>query len=123
MDLSDFQITVEPLEEKVTHVDPATGENVEANEMRITWQHNTLSVSTLNFYLRENHPDWNDKLNMRERQILNTWMEELGYDKNYFHIKDKTIEETGKVKQQEQVDNWLQPNNTNVVAATEVEEI
>ncbi len=123
MDLSDFTITVVPLEGKVMHADPSTGETVEANEMLIKWKHNSLDVSELDFCLRENHVNWQDKLNMREQQILNTWMEELGYDKNYYIVQDKKIIELNKIESQEQVENWLQPNGTKVVDPVDLEQL
>jgi|TARA_R100001463_G_scaffold29862_1_gene67958 hypothetical protein len=123
MDLSDFEITIEPLDEKVTHANPSTGETEEAVEMKITWKHNTLDVSELNFYLRENHVNWNDKLNMREQEILNIWMEELGYDKQYYKISGKIITENGKIEDDSQVENWLKPNGIQSVEPTDVGEI
>lgn len=123
MDLSNFKITVQPLEQKVKHVNWNTGEIVESNEMKIMWKHLTLDVSEFDFYLRENHPNWSETLNIREQEILHIWMKELGYDELYFKVNGKTIEEKGKVKKQEQIDNWLQPNATTQLPAADVEEI
>jgi len=123
MDLSNFKITVQPLEQKVKHVNRNTGEIVESNEMKIMWKHLTLDVSEFDFYLRENHPNWSETLSIREQEILHIWMKELGYDELYFEVNNKTIEEKGKVKLQEQIDNWLQPNATTQLPAADVEEI
>ena len=123
MDLSNFKITVHPLEQKVKHVNRNTGEIVESNEMKIVWKHLTLDVSEFDFYLRENHPNWSETLSVREQEILHIWMKELGYDELYFEVNNKTIEEKGKVKLQEQIDNWLQPNATTQLPAADVEEI
>jgi len=123
MDLSNFKITVHPLEQKVKHVNRNTGEIVESNEMKIVWKHLTLDVSEFDFYLRENHPNWSETLSIREQEILHIWMKELGYDELYFEVNNKTIEEKGKVKFQEQIDNWLQPNATTQLPAADVEEI
>ena len=123
MDISDFEIVVTALEEKVLHADPSTGEPTEANEMKITWKHNTLNVSEQSFYLREDPVAWQDKLNMREQDILNMWLEELGYDKKYYRVQDKKIVAIGKIEDDTQVQNWLKPNGMQIIEPKNAETI
>lgn len=149
MDLSDFEITTESLEQKVVYFVEAVEEvlyteedelpegveigdvkipyveayTAEANEMKITWKHNTLDVLERSLYLRENHVFWSDKVNNREREVLDEWMEELGYDKRYYRVHNKTIKEKGVIESEDQVNNWLQPNGTQVVEPIDVEQL
>lgn len=123
MDLSEFTKKIEVLPEKVKHTDDDTGEDKESNEVCVTWKHNYLPVSELKFFLRENHEEFESKMDSREQEILEIWMKELKYDSQYFVVEDKTIKEKGKVEHQDQIDNWLKPNSTLVLKPTEVEEI
>lgn len=149
MDLSDFEITTESLEQKVVYFVEAVEEvlyteedelpedvevgdvkipyveayTAEANEMKITWRHNTLDVLERNLYLRENHAFWGDKVNNREREVLDEWMQELGYDKRYYRVHNKTIKEKGAIESEDQVNNWLQPNGTQVIEPIDVEQL
>ena len=123
MDLSEFTKKIEVLPEKVRYVDEDTGEDKEGNEICITWKHNYLPVSELKFYLRENHDEFEHKINAREQEILEIWMKELKYDSQYFVVEDKKIKEVGKIEDDNQIQNWLHPNSQTVVPITEAEEI
>ena len=123
MDLSEFTKKIEVLPDKVRHTDDDTGEDKEANEVCITWKHNYLPVSELKFYLRENHEEFENKMNSREQEILEIWMKELKYDSRYFVVEDKKIKEVGKIEDDNQIQNWLHPNSQTVVPITEAEEI
>ena len=121
MDLSDFTKKIEVLPEKVKHTDDDTGEDKEANEVCVTWKHNSLSVSELTFYLRENHEEFENKVNAREQEILNIWMQELGYDSKYYIIENKAIAEKGLVTDQGQIDTWKKPNPETHVPAEDTD--
>tara|TARA_B100000212_G_C27139292_1_gene432625 strand:- start:154 stop:525 length:372 start_codon:yes stop_codon:yes gene_type:complete len=123
MDLSEYTKKIEVLPDKVRHTDDDTGEDKEANEVCITWKHNYLPVSELKFYLRENHEEFENKVQAREQEILEIWMKELKYDSRYFIVEDKKIKEKGKVEHQHQVETWLKPNSELSLEPTEVEEI
>lgn len=123
MDLSEYTKKIEVLPDKVRHTDEDTGEDKEANEVCITWRHDYLPVSELKFYLRENHEEFENKVQAREQEILEIWMKELKYDSRYFIVEDKKIKEKGKVEHQHQVENWLKPNSELSLEPTEVEEI
>lgn len=121
MDLSDFTKKIEVLPEKVKHTDDDTGEDKEANEVCVTWKHNSLSVSELTFYLRENHEEFENKVNAREQEILKIWMQELGYDSKYYIIENKAIAEKGLVTDQGQIDTWKKPNPETHVPAEDTD--
>tara|TARA_A100001011_G_scaffold381603_1_gene450356 strand:- start:1809 stop:2180 length:372 start_codon:yes stop_codon:yes gene_type:complete len=121
MDLSDFTKKIEILPEKVKHTDDDTGEDKESNEVCVTWKHNSLSVSELTFYLRENHEEFENKVNAREQEILKIWMQELGYDSKYYIIENKAIAEKGLVTDQGQIDTWKKPNPETHVPAEDTE--
>ena len=70
MDLSEFTKKIEVLPEKVRYVDEDTGEDKEGNEICIIWKHNYLPVSELKYYVRENHDNFESKINAREQEIL-----------------------------------------------------
>ena len=123
MDLSEFTKKIEVLPDKVRHTDDDTAEDKEANEVCITWKHNYLPVSELKFYLRENHEEFENKMNAREQEILEIWMKELKYDSKYFIVEDKKIKENGRVEHQSQIDNWLKPNSDRVLKPTEADEL
>ena len=123
MDLSEYTKKIEVLPDKVRHTDDDTGEDKEANEVCITWKHDYLPVSELKFYLRENHEEFENKVQAREQEILEIWMKELKYDSRYFIVEDKKIKEKGKVEHQHQVETWLKPNSELSLEPTEVEEI
>ena len=123
MDLSEYTKKIEVLPDKVRHTDDDTGEDKEANEVCITWRHDYLPVSELKFYLRENHEEFENKVQAREQEILEIWMKELKYDSRYFIVEDKKIKEKGKVEHQHQVETWLKPNSELSLEPTEVEEI
>lgn len=110
MDLSDFTKTLNFLPDLVRYTDDDTGEEKTAREVELTWKHNSLSVSELKFYLREGHEGWDDKIRMREQEILETWMKELKYDSMYYEVVDKKIKVIGQVETQDQIDEWLKPN-------------
>ena len=121
MDLSDFTKTLNTMPSQVRYYDKASGEDKTANEIEITWKHNNLSVSELKFYLREGHEVWEDMVRTREEEILNTWMQELGYDPKYFVVIDKTIKEIGEITDQGQIDTWKKPNPETHVPAEDTE--
>ena len=123
MDLSEFTKKIEVLPEKVRYVDEDTGEDKEGNEICITWKHNYLPVSELKYYVRENHDNFESKINAREQEILEIWMKELKYDSKYFIVEDKKIIELNKITDEKQIQNWLHPNSQTVVPITEAEEI
>ena len=123
MDLSEFTKKIEVLPEKVRYVDEDTGEDKEGNEICITWKHNYLPVSELKYYVRENHDNFESKINAREQEILDIWMKELKYNSKYFIVEDKKIKELGKIEDDNQIQNWLHPNSQTVVPITEAEEI
>ena len=89
MDLSEFTKKIEVLPEKVRYTDEVTGEDKEGNEICITWKHNYLPVSELQYYVRENHDNFESKINAREQEILEIWMKELKYDSKYYRVKTK----------------------------------
>lgn len=121
MDLSDFTKTLKTMPDQVRYYDNASGEDKTANEIEITWKHNSLSVSELKFYLREGHEAWGDIVRAREEEILNTWMQELGYDPKYFMVEDKTIKEIGEITDQGQIDTWKKPNPETHVPAEDTD--
>ena len=123
MDLSEFTKKIEVLPEKVRYTDEVTGEDKEGNEICITWKHNYLPVSELQYYVRENHDNFESKINAREQEILEIWMKELKYNSKYFIVEDKKIKELGKIEDDNQIQNWLHPNSQTVVPITEAEEI
>ena len=123
MDLSEFTKKIEVLPEKVRYVDEDTGEDKEGNEICITWKHNYLPVSELKYYVRENHDNFESKINAREQEILEIWMKELKYNSKYFIVEDKKIKELGKIEDDNQIQNWLHPNSQTVVPITKAEEI
>ena len=110
MDLSEFTKKIEVLPEKVRYTDEVTGEDKEGNEICITWKHNYLPVSELQYYVRENHDNFESKINAREQEILEIWMKELKYDSKYYRVEDKIIKEIGEVTDQGQIETWKKPN-------------
>tara|TARA_B100000282_G_C31454014_1_gene363738 strand:+ start:53 stop:424 length:372 start_codon:yes stop_codon:yes gene_type:complete len=121
MDLSEFTKKIEVLPDKVRHTDDDTAEDKEANEVCITWKHNYLPVSELKFYLRENHEEFENKMNAREQEILEIWMKELKYDSKYYRVEDKTIKEIGEVTDQNQIETWKKPNPETHVPAEDTD--
>tara|TARA_B100001559_G_C15981726_1_gene385856 strand:- start:126 stop:497 length:372 start_codon:yes stop_codon:yes gene_type:complete len=121
MDLSEFTKKIEVLPEKVKYTDDVTGEDKEGNEVCITWKHNYLPVSELKFFLRENHEEFENKINVREQEILEIWMKELKYDSKYYRVEDKTIKETGEITDQEQINTWKKPNPETHVPAEDTD--
>ena len=121
MDLSEFTKKIEVLPEKVKYTDDVTGEDKEGNEVCITWKHNYLPVSELKFFLRENHEEFENKINVREQEILEIWMKELKYDSKYYRVEDKTIKELGEVTDQGQIDTWKKPNPETHVPAEDTD--
>jgi hypothetical protein len=123
MDLSEFDKTLNYLPEKVKHFDEEAKEDKLANEVEITWKHKYLPISELKYHIREGHELWDEMVAAREQEILEIWMKELKYDSVYFKVIDKKIIEKGKVDKEAHIQDWLKPNETNVLDPTEVEEI
>ena len=121
MDLSEFTKKIEVLPEKVRYVDEDTGEDKEGNEICITWKHNYLPVSELQYYVRENHDNFESKINAREQEILEIWMKELKYDSKYYRVEDKIIKEIGEVTDQGQIETWKKPNPETHVPAEDTD--
>ena len=121
MDLSEFTKKIEVLPEKVRYVDEDTGEDKEGNEICITWKHNYLPVSELKYYVRENHDNFESKINAREQEILEIWMKELKYDSKYYRVEDKIIKEIGEVTDQGQIETWKKPNPETHVPAEDTD--
>ena len=121
MDLSEFTKKIEVLPEKVRYTDEVTGEDKEGNEICITWKHNYLPVSELQYYVRENHDNFESKINAREQEILEIWMKELKYDSKYYRVEDKIIKEIGKVTDQGQIETWKKPNPETHVPAEDTD--
>ena len=121
MDLSEFTKKIEVLPEKVRYVDEVTGEDKEGNEICITWKHNYLPVSELQYYVRENHDNFESKINAREQEILEIWMKELKYDSKYYRVEDKIIKEIGEVTDQGQIETWKKPNPETHVPAEDTD--
>ena len=89
MDLSNFTKTLNIMPEQVRYYDEVSKEDKTANEIEIIWKHNELSVSELKFYLREGHKEWDSIVAAREQEILEIWMQELGYDSTYYRVENK----------------------------------
>ena len=121
MDLSEFTKKIEVLPEKVRYTDEVTGEDKEGNEICITWKHNYLPVSELQYYVRENHDNFESKINAREQEILEIWMKELKYDSKYYRVEDKIIKERGEVTDQGQIETWKKPNPETHVPAEDTD--
>ena len=121
MDLSEFTKKIEVLPEKVRYTDEVTGEDKEGNEICITWKHNYLPVSELQYYVRENHDNFESKINAREQEILEIWMKELKYDSKYYRVEDKIIKEIGEVTDQGQIETWRKPNPETHVPAEDTD--
>jgi|TARA_A100001035_G_scaffold188094_1_gene150088 hypothetical protein len=121
MDLSEFTKKIEVLPEKVRYTDEVTGEDKEGNEICITWKHNYLPVSELQYYVRENHDNFESKINAREQEILEIWMKELKYDSKYYRVEDKIIKEIGEVTDQGQIETWKKPNPETHVPAEDTD--
>ena len=121
MDLSEFTKKIEVLPEKVRYTDEVTGEDKEGNEICITWKHNHLPVSELQYYVRENHDNFESKINAREQEILEIWMKELKYDSKYYRVEDKIIKEIGEVTDQGQIETWKKPNPETHVPAEDTD--
>ena len=84
-------------------------------------KHNYLPVSELKFYLRENHDEFEHKINAREQEILEIWMKELKYDSKYYRVEDKIIKEIGEVTDQGQIETWKKPNPETHVPAEDTD--
>jgi hypothetical protein len=121
MDLSNFTKTLNIMPEQVRYYDEVSKEDKTANEIEIIWKHNELSVSELKFYLREGHKEWDSIVAAREQEILEIWMQELGYDSTYYRVENKIIVEKGKVTDQGQIDTWKKPNPETHVPAEDTD--
>ena len=121
MDLSNFTKTLNIMPEQVRYYDEVSKEDKTANEIEIIWNHIELSVSELNFFLREGHNDCECIVAAREQEILEIWMQELGYDSTYYRVENKIIVEKGKVTDQGQIDTWKKPNPETHVPAEDTD--
>lgn len=125
VDLSDFSVSISYMDELVRYFDETDNQDKEARECEITWKHNTLDVSTLKLYLRENHEAWDSYVAGRQIEILTEWFKELGHDPLYYSLDrdTKTFNLTGAVETQEKADEWLKPNPEGKLKATKPEVI
>ena len=121
MDLSNFTKTLNVMPDQVLYYDKVSEQDKTANEIEIIWKHNELSVSELKFYLREGHKEWDSIVAAREQEILEIWMQELGYDSTYYRVENKIIVEKGKVTDQGQIDTWKKPNPETHVPAEDTD--
>tara|TARA_B100000123_G_C25694474_1_gene412384 strand:- start:56 stop:448 length:393 start_codon:yes stop_codon:yes gene_type:complete len=123
VDLSDFSVSISYMDELVRYFDETDNQDKEARECEITWKHNTLDVSTLKFYLRENHEAWDSYIAGRQIEILTEWFKELGHDPLYYSLDrdTKTFNLTGAVETKEKADEWLKPNPEGKLKATKPE--
>ena len=90
VDLSDFTISISYMDDKVKYFDETDNQDKEARECEITWTHNSLSVTPLKYYLRENHENWESDIANRQMEILTDWFKELGYDPLYYNLDRET---------------------------------
>ena len=120
VDLSDFTISISYMDDKVRYFDETDNQDKEARECEITWTHNSLSVTPLKYYLRENHENWESNIANRQMEILTDWFRELGYEPVYYNLDrdSKTWNIKGVVETQAQKDKWLKPNPSNIVPPT-----
>ena len=110
-----------------TFTEEETGEIVQpddSKEIKWTWAHKTLSVTTLSFCCRQGHEEYEEMKKSREQMVLTEWAGELGYlaPEYYVDPDTKTIVPSARVNA-EQTENWLKPNGRNTVTATTPEEI
>lgn len=125
IDLSDFTVSISYMDEMVRYFDETDNQDKEARECEITWTHNTLSVTPLKYYLRENHEYWESNIAGRQLEILTEWLTELGHDPRYYDLNrdTKIFTVIGEVKNEKQKDRWLKPNPANIVPPTAPEVI
>mgnify|MGYP001289820719 CR=1 FL=1 len=123
MDLSDFTKTTKYMPDEVVYLDKASNTTQIAKVVETTWTPSNNSLSVYTFCLRENHEDYQNKVNAEEQKIMQKWFTELGYDEDTHIIRDWIIKDKYKIEEEEQIQNWLKPNAPDVVDPTEVEEI
>ena len=125
IDLSDFTVSISYMDEMVRYFDETDNQDKEARECEVTWTHNTLSVTPLKYYLRENHRHWESNIAGRQVEILTEWLTELGYDPRYYDLNrdTKIFTVIGDVKSEKQKEKWLKPNPANMVPPTAPEVI
>lgn len=123
MDISDFTKTTKYMPDDAFYFDEETNETKTAKVVETTWSHHNEKLSNFTFCLRENHEDYQNKVNGEEQRIMEKWFAELGYNEDYYIIKDWIIKEKGKIEDQTQIQNWLKPNGAQVVEPKDAETI
>jgi len=123
MDISDFTKTTRYMPNDAFYFDEETNETKTAKVVETTWSHHNEKLSDFTFCLRENHEDYQNKVNGEEQRIMEKWFAELGYNEDIYIIKDWIIKEKYKIEDEEQIQNWLKPNGAQVVESKDAETI
>ena len=108
----------------VNTTDPDTGESITTYQVTYQYEPVNAGLSTKSFCAYKDHP-WLLNIKAKNLQKFNKeWLIELGFDPAQWKVLDDgTVEEIGKVKTQQAVDNWLKPNEVAVLSPVEVDEI
>lgn len=99
---------------------------MEIETFQVTHQYEPISavLSTKTFCSYKDHPYLHAIQAKALAKFKKEWLIELGFDPvSWLVLDDGTIEEKGKVKTRAAVENWLKPNSTSILSATEIEEI
>ena len=105
MDLSDFTKTTRYMPDEVVYLDKASNTTQIAKVVETTWTPSNNSLSVYTFCLRENHEDYQNKVNGEEQKIMQKWFTELGYDEDTHIIRDWIIKDKYKIEEEEQIQN------------------
>lgn len=99
---------------------------MEIETFQVTHQYEPINavLSTKSFCAYKDHP-WITQIRAKaEAKFKQEWLVELGFDlAEWCVLEDGTIEEKGKIKTQTEIDNWIKPNPTKNLPATDIEEI
>jgi hypothetical protein len=99
---------------------------MEIETFQVTHQYEPINavLSTKTFCAYKDHPYLHAIQAKALAKFKKEWLIELGFDPvSWLVLDDGTIEEKGKVKTRAAVENWLKPNSTSILSATEIEEI
>jgi hypothetical protein len=99
---------------------------IEIETYQVTHQYEPINavLSTKSFSAYKDHPWISQIKDKAEEKFKKEWLVELGFDPLEWRVlEDGTIEEKGKVKTQTEIDNWIKPNPTKNLPATNIEEI
>tara|TARA_R110002167_G_scaffold135491_1_gene322036 strand:+ start:905 stop:1279 length:375 start_codon:yes stop_codon:yes gene_type:complete len=104
--------------------DPDTEASITTHQVTHKYEPISAALSTKSFCAYKDHP-WLLNIKAKNLQKFNKeWLIELGFDPAQWKVLDDgTVEEIGKVKTQQAVDNWLKPNEVAVLSPVEVDEI